>query len=405
MEQGRGEISGTVWITAGYLAVAASSAVLLAAGPRILGSDDFSGLALVWTLSSLFGLGVATPTEQVVTRRVSARAADVRRPVQWLVVGALGASLLLAVLGDALPAARASSAMVPAAIGAIVGWTVVGPVRGLLAGAGQLRRYAVVLGVEAGLRILIVLVGALVSGASGTLLAGAVGAPLIVAGLVGRLLRATAKHVVVEQAAESRSLEHVYFGVVSLAYQACLNGPALILDGQRGTAEPALIGMFVAASTVLRAPSLLVSGLNTVALVNLSRRWSVRDVHGFAASTAQLAVRWVVFVVPASVVLLVMSPWLLPVYYGSPVHLPSGVVVSLTLSTIVATAGATGTAPLFASGRGHVAAGAWTVGAALTLVGLGWSGRSDGRLAASLVLGPALVMLVVVGASWRMTRR
>ena len=72
--------------------VAASGAALLAVGPRLLDDRMFAGLAIEWTVSTIFGLGVAAPTEQLVNRRLNVdpacrrdrlRSASERRPA-WL---------------------------------------------------------------------------------------------------------------------------------------------------------------------------------------------------------------------------------------------------------------------------------------------------------------------------------
>ena len=54
--------------TAGYVAVGLSGFVLLASGPRLLGHDEFSVLAVAWTIATIVGVGIGQPGEQTVTR-------------------------------------------------------------------------------------------------------------------------------------------------------------------------------------------------------------------------------------------------------------------------------------------------------------------------------------------------
>src|SRR6478735_2901642 len=63
---------GVTEVTLGNLAIALSVVAMLAVGPRTLGTEAFAGFALAWTATTLFGYGLAMPTEQLVARRVSA---------------------------------------------------------------------------------------------------------------------------------------------------------------------------------------------------------------------------------------------------------------------------------------------------------------------------------------------
>ncbi|WP_156399806.1 lipopolysaccharide biosynthesis protein [Phycicoccus sp. Soil748] len=395
-----------VTITAGYVAVAVSSVALLGAGPRILGPAAFSTLALVWTLSSVFGLGLGTPTEQAVTRRISAGEPGALRPLGWLLLWAGVVVLLLLLLGDRLPAASTGSGLVPGAVLAVVGWVGVTAVRGRLAGQGHLTRYAVVLGAEALLRMVFVLLAVLLPEATGSLLAASVGGPLALSAAIGavalRRLPVPSPSTTDPERGDGshgkHSGEHLQFGVVSIAYQVCLNGPALALDWKVGHTQPALVGAFVAVSTVLRSPSLLVGGLSTQALVTLSSAWASRDLSSYAASTRVLARRWAALVMPTTLLVLVLSPWLLPLYYGSSLEVSAAVVVSLAVSTLVATAAAVGTGPLFAAGRGRTAAVAWAAGAVVTTALVVASAGDTTVLVAGLVCGPLVAGVIVLRA-------
>jgi O-antigen/teichoic acid export membrane protein len=369
--------------------------VLLGAGPRVLGPTGFSTLALIWTLSTLFGLGFGNPTEQVVTRRISAGEPRAMRPFRWLALWAALTALAVVLFGGSLPSAQTGAGLVPGTLAAVAGWFAVCWVRGSLAGAGHLSRYAVVLVVEAALRVAFVALALLVPAWAGPALAVAVGTPLLLAAVVGLLLDRPVPQPAAERPTNYAG-EHLNFGVVSVAYQVCLNGPALVLDWQVGTAQPALVGAFVAVSTVLRAPSLLVGGLSTQALVTLSRSWARGERRDFAAGTRDLAVRWARLVVPATLLVLLLSPWLLPFYYGSSIDVPTTIAIALAVSTFVATGAAIGTGPLFAAGEGRIAAAGWGTGSVIATVVVIASSGATVWLAIGLVSGPLLAALVVV---------
>ena len=57
--------------TAGFLTVGVSAFAMLAAGPRLLGDAEYSGLAVAWTVATIFGFGLAIPAEQTITRRIA----------------------------------------------------------------------------------------------------------------------------------------------------------------------------------------------------------------------------------------------------------------------------------------------------------------------------------------------
>jgi hypothetical protein len=93
-------------VTIGYVLVGGSSFLLLAAGPRLLGTVSFSGLGLIWTVSTLFGIGVALPTEQLVGRRMNVGSPDpVSVPVRWLLALGMLAGCLCWLAGSRSAAA------------------------------------------------------------------------------------------------------------------------------------------------------------------------------------------------------------------------------------------------------------------------------------------------------------
>ena len=140
--------------TVGVVAVALSSALMLAAGPRILGTHAFSGLAIAWTATAVFGFGLAAPTEQLVIRRLNAGAPHAVRP-PMTVLAALAALAIVAsvVLGLTSTTRHSFHPLIPTMVVGVGGWYVLTFVRARLAGAGDLTSYARVLWAESVTRV------------------------------------------------------------------------------------------------------------------------------------------------------------------------------------------------------------------------------------------------------------
>ena len=72
-------------LAAGFGLVAISSAGVLAVGPRVTSHASFSGISVGVLISVVFGFGVATPTEQLISRRQNAGDfARGKSPAFWL---------------------------------------------------------------------------------------------------------------------------------------------------------------------------------------------------------------------------------------------------------------------------------------------------------------------------------
>jgi hypothetical protein len=377
-------------VTLGYLFVGGSSFVLLAAGPRMLGRETFSGLGLIWTVSTLFGIGIATPTEQVINRRMNGgtRGAVVG-PLRVLLALAVAAATACLLIGPHAAAAQRLELLGPGMALTVAGWTAAVAVRGRLAGTGDLVGYTAVLMAEGLIRVGMVALAILLPGEAMVLLATAAGLPLLLAGLVGLAVRvpvgegppgegpadvAALSGPDVEQ--PSAPAEQAMFVLVSMGFQICLNGAPVLLEWRFGSLLPAAVGAFVAASTYFRTPALLAGGVLTHALVELSHAWGAADPVRFRAARSAGLRRTLLVIVPSTAAVALVAPFALRLYYGAPVDLPWLVLAALPVSTVLAV----------------VAAGLWLGGAAVTSLLLATSDGLDWRFALGLLAGPGMAL-------------
>jgi O-antigen/teichoic acid export membrane protein len=389
---------GAQEVTLGFVLVGGSAFVLLGLGARLLGAAAFSGVGVIWTLATVFGVGVATPTEQLINRRMNAASPHpIRTPMYVLTAVAAATALVSVAVVGRLPSATALPAMVVACLVAIGGWLLTAGVRGRLAGRGDLRAYAVVLATEAGCRIGFALLALMLPGQAGVLLPAAVGLPLVIASLVG-LYWTIPSTVHLAPRSEHVRWEQASFVLVSLGFQATVNLAALLIEARVGATQPAAAGEFVSASTYFRVPLVLIGGVLTTALVVMSTASADRDLVGFRRSLKRSTFQTGAITLLSSILLLALAAILLPIYYGRTLTLPVGLYAGLAVSTVVAGVGSALTQSLLATGRSSWAGGAWLVGAAVTVGGLMTATEIGTRTTLALVSGPVVATLLLLGS-------
>jgi O-antigen/teichoic acid export membrane protein len=347
-------------------------------------------------VASVFGFGLASPVEQLVTRRLNVGAPHaVRRPLLLLVAAALVLSVLAVVLGSHAAAALAYPQLVPAVVGTVLGWTAVAAVRGRLAGAGDLAAYGGVLVVESGTRVLLVAAAVLDRPHAAVLLGAATGLPLLLAAGLGAQVHPGERSRSAQPEDDVVRAEQLSFTAVSLGLQICLNAPPLLLEWRVGPG--AAVGAFVVANSYYRIPTVLIAGVSTPALVSLSHAWGDRDLTRFWAVLSRALRTMAVLAAGATGLTALASPWLLPLYNGGPLLLPGLILVGMGVSTVVAVIAAVLAQPLLAAGRGRSAAAAWMAGALVTCAFLALAPGTTGPLVpAGLVAGPSVALLGAV---------
>lgn len=394
---------GALLTTVGYLGVGGSFALLGGAGPWLLGPSVTAGLTLVTVIASVFGFGVGAPTEQLVSRRLNAGGSGgSREPLGWL----LGAGALTA-LGAALTTgwsreARLFSFLVPGLLLAVGGWVALVAVRSRLAGAGDLWAYAAVLLAESAARVALVVAAVLDRGDRVPLLGAAVGVPLLLAAAVAACVEVPAAPAVGTEPAMSvraRAGEQGSFIAVSFCYQICLNALTLVL-GLRGAASP-VVSAVGAANSYFLAPTVLMGGVTTHALVALSHAWGQSDLRAFAAARTSSLRRGTVTAVAATGVAAIAEPIALPFYYDHNLGLSFALLASMAVSTVVTVLAVVAIQPLLAAGNGRPAALAWMAGAVVTVAALALSSGTNWLACVALVGGPGVAL---VGAGWSAQR-
>ena len=390
---------GAAHITIAYVFVGAASAGLLAAGPRQLGHEAFNGLAIAWSISTVFGLGLAGPIELLRARRMNVGTNTSARPISVLWIVALVTVIGVVSVAPSLKVSHAFGPLAWSSVLGLFGWACLAIVRSKLGGAGDLAAYALVLMAEAVSRAALVVLSFTMRNGAQTLLGLAVGAPLLIAACAG-----VAFNVV--DAPKARTPpptvrgEAAAFVAVSLGYQLCLSAPALLVAWRSGSTN-AVVGQFVAASSYFRVPTVLMGGLATHALVELSHAWGEFDEVGFrrALRSAVRAAGWASGLSTAA--LSGLAPALLSVYYGARLTLSVDIYAALAVSSVIAILAAVVSQAALALGDGRYAAVSWLLGAAITLAVIAFSSGIDSLSALALIAGPSAALAGIAVAVHR----
>ena len=183
----RTDARGLIGPTAGYSVVGLSAFILLASGPRLLGADEYSLLAVAWTALTIFGFGLAFPAEQTVTTVVAGGGSPKETlRIQGIVlsVACLTVVLPLAALLGANHLLGDSILWSMAIFGGSLAWAANVEPRGALAGAGRFHAYGLAQVGEGVTRILLC-AAAWVLPQPAAWLAAALVLPLVASALIG----------------------------------------------------------------------------------------------------------------------------------------------------------------------------------------------------------------------------
>lgn len=377
----------------GYGLVGVSAFALLAAGPRLLGPEGHTSLALAWTLVTIVGLGIAAPGEQTITRGIAAGAgtgivlAVGRRMALLPVLCAIGLPLVL----NAGPLEIADGALWATAFtAAAAAWVALACIRGVLAGRHRFAAYAMVLLVEAVGRVGLVGLAFWWRPQAPLLLGGAIVLPLIAAAVLGWwFLRR--RHEVLDRAiAEDSTLEHGSITAVAVLIQVCLSTAPLWLSGQ--STDAALAGAFVSATSYMRIPLLLAGGLYGPILAEAARRFAARDRVGVRNRTLVGLAAGVGGTTVATLLLLLAAGPALLVLYGSGIGISVGVLAWLGFGTVASVASNVLTQVLYGCQSAPAAAMAWVPPAVLTTVLLASAGGDELRISVAMAVGQVVAV-------------
>ncbi len=422
---GSGGFSGP---TIGFLAVGASAFALLASGPRLLGTEGYSQLAVAWSILTIYASGIGVPGEQAVVHAV---AAGTRHSVElhvrnrmMLAVLPLVAGLLAALFGlDLFGLDPMWWAFI--VLGAL-SWAMLAVVRGELAGAGDFNDYGAALIVEAISRVAVIGLAWAASGpmVAAVLLAAAMGLPNAGAAawlywrrhrlrqgdsLQGRredLELVEVPAIVPMSAVEAEAPRATQLGsltAIALAMQVILTTAPLWLAAGSPT-DAATAGLYVSASSYMRVPLLATGGALAVILSRASStaaqgdrrgltRLAWRSAAGLAGSTAALGALLVAF-----------SGLGLTLIYGEGADIGVLVLVAMAVTVALFSMGYGMTQVSVGCRDGRRVAWIWVGGAAVTTALLALMGSTiDGATLALLigVTATAVALAIVVPASIR----
>ncbi len=380
--------------TAGYVAVGVSGFALLASGPRLLGHDEFSVLAIAWTIATIVGVGIGQPGEQTVTR-VTAGAGEtsVGAGVQRRLAAVAGLTLLLplaASLGHA-PLLGGSVLWSTSVVVFAVGWAFLAGARGRLAAASDFAGYSGSLLAEAIARMALCALAWLVPSAASILLAAAVGVPILVSALVARRrLPATVDGPVRVTGREHLS-EQSFITAVALLSQVAINSAPLWLQAR--ATDAALAGQFVSATSYLRIPIFLVGGLGTVALSAVSGAHGSADLVRARRTALRSAGTAAALGVAGTALLLLVSGPALHVLYGTAIDLGEGTLLAIAAATVLSMTAGIVTLVCLGCDRSAAAAIVWLTAASVVTLALALQGGTVLAVSVVTALGQAVALL------------
>lgn len=382
---------------AGYGAAGLSGFALLAAGPRVLGQDGYTAMALAWTVITVIGYGISLPGEQVVTRRIAAGAGvGTVRPIMRRMLFATPAIVaVLPLTLDEGTSGHRSALWFTSLLAAAVASAAVAGFRGELAGGGAFGSYALLLFVEAGARLLLVIMALVIPGAGPTMLAAALAAPLILCAFLGQRWAKRMRLPADREMPEDTRLEHFSVTLVSLLIQICLSSAQFWLYQQ--SSDAAVSGAFVTATAYLRIPSLLAIGLYSPLLSEAAEAFADGRSRAVTRATSRALLLGGGGAAVMVALLLAFADLGMSILYGPATGLPFSTLVWLGVSTVVSIAATIVTNVLFGCSRATAAAIAWIPPALLSTALFASAGAETTRLAIAATLGQVLALALLSG--------
>jgi len=407
----------------GLLLLGVSAAVYLVLSARMVGAEQFSAIAVLWTLVYTAGIGLFLPFEQELGRSATLTLATGRRlgplvrhaGVQTvLVLGGLTVVVVALMMVDTLREALFDDswwfalALLVAAAGLAVQYLQ----RGVFSATGRFAAYGGQQGAEGAFRIVtcVVLVLAdvhdplayaavlalspwLAALAVLPALGGAVprGAQVDLSGSVPHEPSAPVDPV----AADEDDPGIGWLITATLASQALANlaAPAVRLMSSPDQQEAA--GSFLSGLTIARIPLLLYAAVQAVLLPRLVRARHEGDAEGFARQLGAVLGATLAIGVLGVVGVAVAGPWALGLLFGPEFDLPRIDLVLLAVSAgLLMLALALHSAAVALDGH-HWVALAWVLGVVAFLVALALPGSVYLRAELALLVGATCVVLLL----------
>jgi O-antigen/teichoic acid export membrane protein len=315
--------SGTVGAWVLFTGVAAYG--FLAVTGRALGAERFGALSVLWTLGFLLGNGACLPIEQEVSRALASRAARgvggaplIRRAgIGTLVFGGVLVTAALAAgpwLVDDLFDGQAL--LLVGLVLLLFGYTIEYLVRGVLAGNARFSPYGMLLGGEAGSRV--VVAGLLA--AAGVATAGPYAIVLGLAPFVGIALSLRRRDGLVTPGppAPWRELTRAFGWLLagSLFAQALVNASPILVELRAPASDDDVTGQFLASLVMARIPVFLFQGVQAALLPRLAGHAGAGKVRDLGAETTRLTAAIGVLCVVATAGAWLLGPTVVEIAFG-----------------------------------------------------------------------------------------
>lgn len=393
-----GTTSSSLGLTIGFGLIGLSAFALMAAGPRVLGQDGYTELALAYTAITIIGVGITTPGEQVITRFVAAGSGTgTVRSVRRRLIAMLPLVLvLLPMLGGDGTGAGSIAMWIAAVLLAALGWIGIALTRGLLAGGQCFREYTATLVIEAMARLVLVIAALLLPAAGTWLLAAAVSLPLIASAAVGWWWARSTPNMTDASYPEDSRAEQFNMTAVALLIQICLSTAQLWLSRQ--SADPAISGAFVTVTSYMRVPVMLAGGLMAPLLTAAAKAYAQRRPRDVAIKTAEALAVGSGGTAVLLALLLALQNLAMLILYGGDTGLPLATFVWLGVSTLGFIAANVLTNSLYGCQRAGTAVLVWILPALLTTALFALAGGDPTRLAAAAAIGQLTAVALLATA-------
>lgn len=344
---------------------------------RALGPERYGGLSALWALGFLLGPGACLPIEQEVSRALASRRAKGLGGGPLVRRATIGTGLLAAVLVGAAILAGPwlvddlfdhDSLLLLGLVLLLAGYALEYLVRGVLAGNARFGPYGVLLGAEAGSRLLVtiilVAVGVATAGPYGVVLGGA---PFI--GVAAALTRCDGL-VIPGPPAPWRELSRAFGWLLagSLFAQALVNTGPILVELLAPSKNDTATGQFLASLVIARIPVFLFQGVQAALLPRLAGHAGAGQVHDLRSETRRMTMAVGALCVVATLGAWLLGPTVVKIAFGADFALGSQDLALLAAASCIYLLGLTLSQALIALQQQARVAIGWGVGIVTLIV-------------------------------------
>jgi O-antigen/teichoic acid export membrane protein len=401
---------GTAAVGVGLVIAGLTSYVFLAVAKRALGEEDYAPLALLWTIVFLLGPGFFLPVEQEISRALAERRSrglgggPLLKRAALLAGGLLGILLLSTALGADVLMEKSFDGEELLVVGlalALIGVSAGHVARGACSGQGRFRPYAIFLGADGIIRLVICIALA----TSGVDSPGPYGIAVGIAPILAVLLAVGRERGLVEEGppAPWREVTGALAALLvgSVLSFTLVNGGPLAVDLVGTEEEQAQAGTFLNALLIGRIPLFLFQAVQAALLPRLSSLAGAGRFEEFRTGMRRLLIVTGLLGGLAALGSYVLGPFVVETMFGDEVdHRTLGLLGLSCAAYMVALA--IGQAVIALSGHRLVAA-SWGVGVAVFILVTAFGG-DDVFLRVELGLVAGSTFAVVAMAASLATR-